>query len=360
MFRFLITFVFSVATLGQSAFGQPAVCGNYDGCEPEILTVRGIVRDNLGTPLDGVVVTGTENRRRDLGAVEFFTHCGNSLHIASNVESGTSLSGSNPNPGSYELLFIVCADDRNDFAADFDICIDTPGYASACIVTTFDQGDDSEDRDFSLEPSAKGGPAAKVSEKGLPAGPCGSYDDCNMVLLKVRGNITAADGGAPVTNAVVTGTLTSSDNINAIQFYSHCGNGTHSLQSDPASTSTSSSSTQSGFYELLYLVCVEDSNDVLPDEFSVNTEIRVTAEGFEEGTGMAGFNEEDDRADRNIMLVAATVPTATPTPSPMETPTPTMMSAPTALNPAADVDGSGRIDHEDLLEILENWYRVVQ
>lgn len=366
LLRFTVVLIFSfLLGHGGSTFAQGPVCGNYDGCDPVILKVRGVVRDNLGNPINGAVVTATENRRRDVGAVEFFNHCGEGLHLASLIQSGTSLSGTNFDPGSYEILFIVCAEDNNDFAADFDVCVSAPGFQDACLVATFDGDSDREGLDFDLLPTGKSDLNEAAPAKGLPAGPCGAYDDCNMVLLKVRGFITAMEGGAPITNAVVTGTLTASNDINAIQFYAHCGNGTHNLKTETTSTSTSSSSVQAGFYELLFAICGEDNNDVLPDEFDVDVDVLVSAPGFEDQLIPASFDEEDDRDDRDFALVAVTVPTETFTPIPTETftPTPTQTQAvvlPTALNPNADVDGDGRIDHNDMLEVLNNWYRVVE
>ena len=59
-----------------------------------------------------------------------------------------------------------------------------------------------------------------------------------------------------------------------------------------------------------------------------------------------------------LALVAVVGPTETPTPSP--TATLTEVTLPTAINPNADVNDDGVINHKDLLILLENWLRVVQ
>ena len=343
--------------------GQDPVCGDYDGCDPVILKVRGTVGDMVGTPIVGAQITATENRRRNVNSIEFFNHCGEGLHRASEVTSGTSASAAGDNAGSYELLFVVCADDSNDFAADFDICVEASGLQSTCLTATFDGDDDRDEIVFNLPSSSKNpGPIGTelLDVKNLPEGDCGDYDDCSMTLLKVRGRVQDS-GGAPIVNAEVTGVLTQSNDVNAVQFYSHCSDGFHSLNLEGISSSTSGSSAEAGFYELLFAVCGEDNNDVLPDEFDADFEITASAPGFESQTTTASFDEEDDRDDRDFTLVGGVVqPTATPTESPTATPTVGPSEIPTALNPAADVDGSGRIDHEDLLEVLNNWFRMVE
>jgi hypothetical protein len=340
--------------LSASVWSQPLPCGDYDDCDQVILKVRGIVRDSGGTPVDGAVVTGTENRRDEVGSIEFFEHCGSGLHTASGITSSTSLTGSNGEPGSYELLFIVCSQDLLDYAADFDICASAPGFTNACSVSEFDEGDDRDDLDLVLFPGKSSGEDS--TEKGLPSGRCDSYDDCEMQLLKVRGFIRDGQGTA-ITNATVIGVMTSHSDINALQFYTHCGNGMHYIQTVESSISNSGGSAEAGFYELQFAVCAEDN---FPPEFNLDVQVQVSAPGFEPQTVEATFDEDDDRDDRDFTLVGTTVdPTATPTSTPgMETPT--MTPAATAANPAADIDGSGRIDAEDLIILLENWYAIVE
>lgn len=346
------------AICGLDGQAQP-VCGDFDGCDPVILKVRGIVRDNGGTPLPGILVQATENRRRDVNAIDFFTHCGGDLHEVNAAVESTAVSVESPTPGFYELLFVVCAQDRNDFAADFDVCISAPGYVPVCLLAAFDDNNRQETLDFNLVPTGKQNLMVPVAhlEKGLPAGDCGNYGDCNMVLLKVRGTITDTSQN-PINNAHVTSVLTGSNDIDAIQFYAHCGNGTHALQSEKISISDSGDSTTPGFYELLFAICGEDNNDVLPDEFDVDVQLTIEAPGFETQIVNASFDEESDRKDRDVSLVGGVVPTPTSTQA-VPTATPTVGASPTALNPAADIDGSGLIDHKDLLEVLRNWYHIV-
>ena len=346
-----------VLTLGWTLHSQAqVVCGNYDGCDPVILKVRGTITDLGGVPITTAKITATENRRRDVSSIEFFEHCGNGLHLTQETTTASSLSSSSQDPGFYELLLIVCADDKGDFAADFDVCVEAPGFQSACLLAEFDNSDDREGLDFMLTPSPKGSDEETLEEKGLPAGDCGGYDDCAMALLKVRG-IVRDTNGTPISNAVVTGILNQSNDINAIQFYDHCSEGQHALRIEKTSVSQSGDSTQAGFYELLFSVCVEDNNDILPDEFDVDIDVCVTAPGFEGQCTVAGFDEEDDRDDRDFALVAVVGPTETPTPSP--TATLTEVTLPTAINPNADVNDDGVINHKDLLILLENWLRVV-
>ncbi len=360
-FRHLKFFLFSlgvILALGSPIEGQ-MVCGDYGGCDLVILKVRGTITDGGGTPITTAVATGTENRLRNINVVEFFAYCEGDLHVAQMVASSTSLSSEIQNPGFYELLFIVCAEDKGDFAADFDVCIQAPGFEPACMVATFDDGDDREGLDFTLVPSPKISPVVGGSdEKGLPPGDCGDYDHCAMALLKVRGSVQDASGIA-LNNAEVTGVLTQIDNVNAIQFYEHCGDGRHTLHTKEVSLSGSGTSQEDGSFELLFSVCVEDSNDVLPDEFDVDLNICASAPGFQGQCLPVNFNEDDDRDDRTFMLVPIVgVPTATPTSSPTETTTATV--APTAENPAADINNDGVINHKDTLILLENWLRIVE
>jgi hypothetical protein len=338
-----------------------AVCADYTGCDPVILKVRGYVRNSGGTPITNAVVTGTENRRRDVNAIEFFDHCGLGLHSAVEAAAGISDTVSSNDPGFYELTFIVCAEDRGDFAADFDVCVTAPGFQGQCLVATFDNSDDRDDIDFTLlQPGKVETPgdlaAGSANLKDTPV--CGDYGGCKMVLLKVEGNIRTS-GGTPIVNAVVTGTENGRDNVNAIQFYNHCGNRAHYLLAEQTSTSTSGSTDQNGYYELLFSVCAEDDGGVLGNEFDADFDICVSAEGFQEQCLIATFDEDDDRETRDFNLDPVAGPTETPTVvGPTETPTP--MPRPTALDPNADVNNDGVIDSKDLLKVLENWYRIVQ
>lgn len=339
--------------LSDFARSKPILCGDYGGCEQVILKVRGNVRDQGGLPVLGAAVIGTENRRRDVNAIEFFEHCGMGLHRAQDSESSTSTTTADPSQGFYELQFIVCADNPLDFAADFDVCVAADGFTPVCLVATFDAGDVRETLDFTLS-GAKQIVSDAPQLKGLPAGSCGDYDDCEMVLLKARGTISDTLG-FPLSNATVTGSLVSAGNLGAVQFYSHCGDGFHGPRSVEISESTSDSSLNAGFYELQFAVCAEEG-DIFGIEFTADFEIRVAAPGFQVAVVQASFDEGDDRDDRNVTLQPNLDPTPTPTMILEATPSP----IPTALNANADVDGNGVIDHEDLLVVIANWYHVVQ
>ncbi|MCA9411811.1 MAG: hypothetical protein KC944_11425 [Candidatus Omnitrophica bacterium] len=359
--KFLASILFTVAAMGvtgfQSAYGQEG-CEDYKGCEPVILKARGEVQDLQGNPIIGATVIGTENRRRDVNAIEFFEHCDEGFHLAREIASSTSTSGGPSNDGSFELLFIVCAQDRNDFAADFDVCVQAPGFQSACFIAEFDGGADRRNIQFNLVPSKDFDETSPLdSAKGAANVVCGDYKDCEMKILKVRGVVQDASG-SPLTSALVTGVVNQSNHINAIQFYQHCNDGNHSVHTLQESVSDSGSSQEPGSFELLFSVCVEDSNDILPDDFDVDLDICATAPGYEMECLPSNLNEDDDRDDRTFRLVPVSGgPTETPTPT--VSPTPTGTGLPVADNPKADVVEDGIINHKDVLEVLRNWDRTV-
>lgn len=75
---------------------------------------------------------------------------------------------------------------------------------------------------------------------------------------------------------------------------------------------------------------------------------------------MARFDESSGRQRLDFFLTAGADPAENLTLTQSPTPIPTESALPTALNPDADIDGSGRIDQTDLLGVLNNWYRIIE
>jgi len=341
-------------------------CGDYGGCEMVQLKVNGVVRDGVGTPITNATITGVTLQSDNVNAVEYYEHCGNRAHKTRTEDMSVSTSGSTNETGFYELLFIICADDKGDFGIDYEITIEAPGFQSQTIPDRLSDDDFDDEIDVTMV-AQKGNTIVTPSSETISKGAvdCGDYTGCAMSVLKVRGYIRD-ESQNPITNAQVVAVETNRDGVNAIQFYNGCGDGFHEQSIEAMSTSDSNSfGADPGFYEVIFAVCRDDGKGLFP-EWDADFSVTVTAPGFQMQSLPAEFDQDDDRDDRDFILVAGAGPTNTPTETPtMEAPTATptetaVVGPPTALNPNADIDGSGRIDHADLLEVLKNWYHIVE
>ena len=104
---------------------------------------------------------------------------------------------------------------------------------------------------------------------------------------------------------------------------------------------------------------------VATDPFDADFDVCVAAPGYESKCVKSRFDENSNRHRLDIVLTAGSGPTETPTTTitptqEMPTEVPTLTAIGTALNPNADIDRSGRIDHAYLIEVMNNWFRNVE
>lgn len=206
---------------------------------------------------------------------------------------------------------------------------------------------------------------------------------CRIETVLVFGIIRDAQTNQRVSGALVTGSLTSEDDVDRVFYYDHYTYG-HCpyVHCENSAGQSRSRSLNDGYYELLFEVCIDD--------FAYNWEaifdICAQRNGYLTVCTSADFDPDDDEDERDIRLTpVGALPTATPTPTSTVTatatvtltttptatstisPTATVTSTlgepteqPTAILPQLDVDGDGVIGPGDLLLLMRDWNRPVQ
>jgi hypothetical protein len=89
------------------------------------------------------------------------------------VEISESTSDSSLNAGFYELQFAVCAEEGDifgiEFTADFEIRVAAPGFQVAVVQASFDEGDDRDDRNVTLQPNLDPTPTPTMILEATPS-----------------------------------------------------------------------------------------------------------------------------------------------------------------------------------------------
>ena len=191
---------------------------------------------------------------------------------------------------------------------------------------------------------------------------------CYLWDVYVQGFVTTQNGLARVSGASVTGTLSSSDDIDFVWYFDHSsyfGGGCYYCHYPNGQTQSRAISDHFGFYELRFDLCIDD------DAYNWDADFSLCAEksGFNTSCILASFDEGDDFDERSFFLVPVTTPTPTPTVTPSLTVTPTLSLTPTsspsptstlsgqppAAYPAFDANQNGIIGPEDLFLFLKDW-----
>jgi hypothetical protein len=197
---------------------------------------------------------------------------------------------------------------------------------------------------------------------------------CYLWDVYVQGYVTSQNGLARVAGAVVTGTISTWDDVDFVWYFDHSsynGGGCYYCHYPNGETTSRAVSDYYGFYELRFDLCIDDDADDWDADFS----LCASKVGFATSCILSSFDEGDDFDERSFFLVSEVAPTVTvtssptltptPTPTLSLTPTPTLTSAPTptmthsgpppAAYPEFDADQNGTIGPEDLFLFLKDW-----
>jgi hypothetical protein len=132
-------------------------------CNP--VYVGGFVfEEGSNIPIAGALVTATYRDDEGIDDIYYYNNTPEGAFFPSSDNASHCTTYAD---GSIHLRIDVCNDDFF-WEASFNVCVTVDGYANACQTADFDDGDDSDDRNFFLVPNASSTPTLTPEPTSTP------------------------------------------------------------------------------------------------------------------------------------------------------------------------------------------------